>query len=175
MNLPVTQHQPLLGCSTFSAIQVEQLQMKLTTLSICFQFIILRPLFCPPALWIPTRAELSYLNDYEPDIQSYRHIFWSVATWNHWVQIELYLSPEHAQFYFTVPNSRSIRETLLPLINHIIAIARVDPDIVSVENNHQDTLQGLCGITCCISSSIGSPLTLLLFVTLNFRLVEARS
>ena len=85
----------------------------------------------------------SYINDYEPDIQSYRHIFWSVLTLHHWVQVEMYFSPEHAQFYFTVPNS--IRETLLPLVNHIIQRARVDSDIVSVETIHQDTPHGLCG------------------------------
>ena len=89
------------------------------------------------------RAELTYLNDYVPDIQSYSHIFWSIVTLNHWVQIELYVSPENARFYFTVPNS--IGQTLLPLLNYIIGIAQVDPDFVTVETIHQDTPHGLCG------------------------------
>ena len=100
-------------------------------------------LFCPPAVWLPTRSEFMYLNDYVPDISSYSHIFWTVVTMNHWVQIELYLAPENARFYFTVPNT--IQQTLLPLINYIIGIARVEPETVTVETIHQDTPHGLCG------------------------------
>ena len=37
-------------------------------------------LFCPPAVWVPTRSEFAYLNDLVPDISSYSHIFWSVVT-----------------------------------------------------------------------------------------------